>query len=486
MEKSERSQVLIALLLLGIACFSAMNVLELRAEEPRRAVVAMEMLWRGKWLTPTIHELPYYNKPPFFNWVLATFFYLLGSMEEWAVRLPSLLAFLATGAGLYTFSRRYLSPQIAILAAFFFLTFSDLLFYGSVNTGEMDLMLTFFLFVQMLCLFHFHQKHQWILMFVLSYLFAALNFLMKGIPAIVFQGFTLIGLLVISGEWKQLFNWKHGLGILTFWGLVGTYFLAYQTQQDGLGYLTNLFQESKQKSVVESNASAIAWHLLLFLPNTLSLLLPWSLIPLLLLRKANRINWLDNVWLRFALIFIACNIWIYWLSPSTFNRYLYPFFPFFALWLANAALQTSFSFRFWMNTVIVLLTIRIIFNFTVLVYQQNNSNQLVYRDLSKELIHVAQQERIFFTGVPVVSLPAISLFGTTFYQDTLFTPPTLPYQLPYYIGKTQQQPLTYHQEPVKGLFYLAYEDFALRQSVEIYYTFQEKWTNRQMVLVKFK
>jgi len=486
MEKSVRWKIIIALVLLLIASFSAMQIVELRAEEPRRAVVAMEMFWSGKWLVPTIHEWAYYNKPPLFNWILATFFYLLGSMDEWVVRLPALLAFLATAATIFATTRKYINADTAILAAFFYLTFGDFILYGSINTGEMDLLLTYFTFLQILSIFHFYQRKQFGWLFVVSYIFTALNFLMKGLPSVVFQGFTLLTFFIVKKDFKILFRIQHVFGVLIFAGLVSAYFFTYNLQGDGLAYFTNLFQESTQKSAVESKLYDIGKHIVSFLPQLLSLLLPWSLVLLFFVFRSFSTKWEKNPLLYFCLLFLSCNLWIYWISPGTVNRYLYPFFPFIAILFAAIALKSNFSFKFWITSIIIVLVVKVIFNFTVLPYQQNNYEHLIYRALSKKIIAAAHRERIYFTGETVMSVPAVTFSGKTWYSDTLFTPPTLPYQLPYYLGKAQQQPMTYHPQPIEGLYYLAYEDFIIHQQVEVFYRFQEKWTNRIMVLVKFK
>lgn len=110
--------LLAAVILLAIGYFSGLSILELRAEEPRRAVVALEMYESGNWLVPTIHGEPYYNKPPFFNWALASAFTIFGNTSEWVVRLPALLAWWATAISLFFLVRRYLSTKEAWLAAF--------------------------------------------------------------------------------------------------------------------------------------------------------------------------------------------------------------------------------------------------------------------------------------------------------------------------------------------------------------------------------
>ena len=42
-------------------------------EEPRRAVIAMEIAWSGNYWAPTLFGEWYYNKPPVFNWLLLVF-----------------------------------------------------------------------------------------------------------------------------------------------------------------------------------------------------------------------------------------------------------------------------------------------------------------------------------------------------------------------------------------------------------------------------
>ena len=92
-DKTNRTLIAISFLLLLIGFFSSLNTLELRAEEPRRAVVAMEMYYSGDWIVPKIHGWNYYNKPPLFNWVVALHYTLFGTTTEWVVRLPSCLLY---------------------------------------------------------------------------------------------------------------------------------------------------------------------------------------------------------------------------------------------------------------------------------------------------------------------------------------------------------------------------------------------------------
>lgn len=88
------------LLLSAIAFCIGMQVAPLHLEEPRRALVAMEMLYSGEWVHTTIHGAPYYNKPPLFNWVLAGGYRLFG-IHEWVSRAVTVISHLIIALQLF-------------------------------------------------------------------------------------------------------------------------------------------------------------------------------------------------------------------------------------------------------------------------------------------------------------------------------------------------------------------------------------------------
>ena len=180
------------LLLILISFFGWNNTIELRAEEPRRAIVSIEMVLSGNYIVPKINGWNYYNKPPVFNWVMVLFFKLFDSFDEWVVRFPSLLAFLATAILNFYIVKRFLKKEAALLSSLFFLTSADLLFYGTINAGEIDLFFCFLVYTQVMAIFWFFEKKQFGKLFLISYLFAAIGTLTKGPPSIAFQGLTLL------------------------------------------------------------------------------------------------------------------------------------------------------------------------------------------------------------------------------------------------------------------------------------------------------
>lgn len=81
--------------------------------EPRYAEVARLMATTGDWITPWFAPgIPFWGKPPLAFWSEALSFKALG-ISEFAVRLPSWLATLATLALIHAYARSYFGDRVA-------------------------------------------------------------------------------------------------------------------------------------------------------------------------------------------------------------------------------------------------------------------------------------------------------------------------------------------------------------------------------------
>lgn len=81
--------------------------------EPRYAEVARLMVTTGDWITPWFSPgVPFWGKPPFAFWSEALSFKALG-ITEFAARLPSWLATVATLALIFNFARSYFGDRVA-------------------------------------------------------------------------------------------------------------------------------------------------------------------------------------------------------------------------------------------------------------------------------------------------------------------------------------------------------------------------------------
>lgn len=317
----------IALLLLAVCLLGFNHVLEIRAAEGRRAIVTFEMTQNDNWIVPYQYGYLYYNKPPFYNWVIGSSFNFFGTINEFALRFPGVLSLLLTAFIIYFIGKDYLNKHVALLGAGIFLTMADLLFYGSINAGEIDLFYTFVVIAQISSIFYFFQKKKWFWLFFVSYFFVTIGLLSKGLPSLAFQGLTLLAYFIYKKEFKRLFHWSHFAAIFMMLGLTVAYFAAYSEYGDALGYAVNIFKQASQRSANESSLLKTISQLLIFPPMFLSKLLPWSLAILLLIYKPIRAALIRNEWTLFLIIFIIVNIPIYWTAPDIRIRYTYMFFP---------------------------------------------------------------------------------------------------------------------------------------------------------------
>src|SRR5690606_17225825 len=119
---TQKKIIILIIVSLAVALLGWQWVIELQAEEPRRAIVSIEMMLSGNYIVPQINDVSYYNKPPIFNWLMVAFFYIFGSFDEWVVRLPSLLSFIALGFLHYVFVKRFINAKTALYSSLFFIT----------------------------------------------------------------------------------------------------------------------------------------------------------------------------------------------------------------------------------------------------------------------------------------------------------------------------------------------------------------------------
>lgn len=510
-----------ALLILYILSVSInLGMTELEGEEPRRAIVSLEMMHAGKYLNPTQFGWPYYNKPPLYNWILIGFIKLFHSSSEAVLRLPSLLFYLMWAGVHYRFSKKYFSAQAALLSALFLLTSGDIYFYGLANGAEIDVFYSFLVYLQVIAIFHYFQKRKWLSLYWLSYLLCALGFLTKGFPSLVFEGLTLVALCIFARSVKPLFNWQHLAGILVFAALTGLYFWGYSVEGDLHALLINLLNESLAKSAIGERShkvfeKAVGYPFLL-----LKLVAPWSLLLLLLFVKRVRQQVGQNPFTRFSLLFILCNLWVYWLSGQPKARYIYMFAPFaitlfvqllqsfmlayaarmdnllrwfgliflfaaaalFVLpfgvtvsqplsWIA-AVIMTALawyffkgnsSYRLWAFVTGVIL-VRLIYALVFIPFQDRQT--AYYEAPVKQAAAAFGKAPITYWAPPQVFVVAIQTSLFSWRADTLQAPKPFPSQVPYYYYRYTGKLMQYDTLAKAGRNYVSYTTDLLGRSVD--------------------
>jgi len=316
-----------AALLLLLAYVLHLGLHPLVLEEPRRAIITLEMLANDNPWAPTFLGEWYYKKPPVYNWVLLLSAWIGGGPSEWAFRLPTVLSIAGIAGLLLLAGRRYHSLEMGVLSALLFAVSIDVLFYFSI-LAEIDLFYAFVSFAGILSVFHFYQQQQYYLLFVAAYGLGAVGFLTKGLPSIPFTGITIGVYLLYKRQWSLLFSPAHLAGLLLFATLVGGYYYQYSRYAPLPPLLGELFSESGDRTIVATGLGAFGIHALLFPLDTLKILLPASLLllylpPLRVLRE----QLLRQEYVAFALLVFLANYLLYWVSPGSRQRYIYPILP---------------------------------------------------------------------------------------------------------------------------------------------------------------
>jgi 4-amino-4-deoxy-L-arabinose transferase-like glycosyltransferase len=303
-----------------------LGIVPLYVEEPRRATVALEMLLRDNWLVPTINGEYYFLKPPFFNWILAGVYYLAGVPTEFMTRIPTVASLLLLGLVIFWSGKKYVSFSFGALSALLFVTVAGNLFFNSL-LAEIDIFYSLVTYTGMICLFHFHQKRKYFLLFITVYILGAIGILTKGLPSLIFTGWSLIVFFLVNKDFKKLFSWQHIAGILLFLMITGGYFLFYNQYNDVSIYLKNLSVESGKRLSGDTFWDYLG-HLFLYPLDTLMNLLPASLLLFFAGRKSFFKDIRTNMFMRFILLMLVVHFPVYWLPPGGRQRYIIMLYPF--------------------------------------------------------------------------------------------------------------------------------------------------------------
>jgi 4-amino-4-deoxy-L-arabinose transferase-like glycosyltransferase len=111
------------------------------ADEPRFALVARDMAATGHWFFPKVGAELYADKPPLFFWMIASVFWVTGSLRL-AFLIPSFLSALGTLVLVYDLGRRWWSHRIGLYAAATLL--STVQFLVQAHAAQIDMTLCFF------------------------------------------------------------------------------------------------------------------------------------------------------------------------------------------------------------------------------------------------------------------------------------------------------------------------------------------------------
>jgi 4-amino-4-deoxy-L-arabinose transferase-like glycosyltransferase len=329
-----RGAVLLLLVLSSFLYFFRLGALDIAStDEARRSLVVRAMIRSGNYAIPTLEGTTYLKKPPLFYWLGTLSSRLTGSTREWAYRLPSAVAALATVLAFFSLASRLLLPRAALLAAAVLAT--SYMFVDRAARAQIDMTMACFVMLAMLCLQHARQSGwrgaaPWGF-----WLACGLAMLTKGPVGILFPLGAALALAAGPGFLSEARRMHPLLGLALVFAMLLPWGAAVIHRIGLDGALALLYRESFSGYAEE--AKSHAEPLLFYLYKTPAEFLPWSaFLPAALLalrapkadeeRRALRFAW---SWLLPALVVLS-------LTHQKRSYYLLPAFGAIALWHAWA------------------------------------------------------------------------------------------------------------------------------------------------------
>jgi 4-amino-4-deoxy-L-arabinose transferase-like glycosyltransferase len=318
----------LALVLCLPAFLINLDLMTLNEDESIRALVALEMKLSGEWFTPTLNGTLYYSKPPLYNWILNLSFLICGQINEWALRLPT-LAFLGIYAGsIYYYSHKYYDRHFAFINAMLFVTCGRILFWDSM-LGYIDVCYSWITYMELMVIFHCYQKQQYQKLFLLSFFLAAVGFMLKGFPTLLFQGLSLVVFFGYKRDLKRLFTKEHLFGILLFCAIIGSYYFYYYSANPESKAISGLLDQSTRRTLMHSKHTVWDFivHIFSYPFQNIYDFFPWSIMIIYLLRRDLIKILFENEFIKYCAIIFGVNILVYWASIEVYPRYILMLIP---------------------------------------------------------------------------------------------------------------------------------------------------------------
>ncbi len=331
-----------------VLLFMAIGQRGLWGPEGRWAEIVREMFLKGDFFHPTINGLPYFDKPLFTYWVIAAVTAITGSLNEWAVRVPSAIAGLATLWSVIYLGKRLWSRETGMTAGWILLTVYGFLFWS--RTGAADIENMAFIMVA-LAWYWARRERPGFTSYLIFYLICFIGSHFKGLTALAVPLIAIFPDMIRNGRWKSYISWSNFAAAALGLGIYLLPFIYASITAEGYSEsgLKMVFQENIQRFFKPFDHKEPAYVYFYYLPL---LFLPWT--PLLLTALGNALKEYKRLdkntkWVLEAIILVFL---FFTISGSRRSYYILPAFPFCAL--LTSAFIHRFGHSSWKRTGLII------------------------------------------------------------------------------------------------------------------------------------
>ena len=322
------------LILLPFGLLTNLDIVAFYDDEAIRSLVAMEMGINNNYIAPTLLGEWYYNKPPLYNWILHIVFKLTGQNGEFVSRSVTVFFLLMYSLTIYLFFKKNFhlsattSPKlfpvtkmIPLATALAFVTSGRILFWESM-LGLIDMCFSWVVFLIFMAVFHFGEKKEYWRLFLSAYILSTVGYMLKGLPALVFLGTSLLTYFIWQKKVRLLFSVKHVAGIFVFFAVIGGYYFLY-SQYNSVGkVLETVLHESAKRTFIGRGIKRTVLHFFSFPFEMFYHFLPWTLLVICAIKKDVFQLLKENKFLYWNCIVFMSTIVPYWVSVEVYPRYL--------------------------------------------------------------------------------------------------------------------------------------------------------------------
>lgn len=327
-------------------------------DEPRFALIAREMITGDHWVLLHRNDVAYSDKPPFFFWCIAIVSLIMGEVNAFTARIPSVFAAIGTLLLMYQWAKKdedTIDEKKGILTLY--VLFTSFLFFYLSRIAQIDMLMCFFVTGAMLegyKLITGNSSSIWLMA-----LWMGLGTITKGPIAFLLPLGTCACFLFFNRLSWKLLPWKAVLCSFIV-PVIWIVFLVLEAyQKNNLDYLHDILFVQTVKRYADP------WHhfqpFYYFLKTFLYDFAPWSLFFLLALffplkkwsglSSKEKFSWCVCL---FVILFFS-------LSRGKRNVYILPMFPF------AAFITASYLYYFWKQEIYPRF-LKILFGFFFIVF----------------------------------------------------------------------------------------------------------------------